>query len=601
MDNGRWFLVLPDSEPALAIARRVRPYACATFPHASGRPWLMGCWSDGEIALGSTAANRVAVIGTSSAAEPDLQRWAARGVEPHLAGAFHLVASLDGRVRLRGSMSGTHRVFFARTGGVTVAADRARTLAWLTDASPDEGRLAMRMIYPQLPHPMEDTSVWHGVEALAGGSALTMEPTGATTVGRWWQAPEPVLSIEDGALALREALVDAVDLRVRGGGVLGMDLSGGLDSTSLCFLAARSGARLVTVTQQWAAPGNEDAMWADWAAAQLPDVERLVYGPGELPACFTGIGTLGGGEVEDEPTMGVRSNALQGAIDQEMAARGVRVRLCGHGGDDVVQAPPAYVHDLFRRSPREAVRHALGHRAKFRWSAAATARVLLDRSPYRRWLAAAARSLTAPETGSESLDPWGIPPRMPPWASGDAVAAVAAVLREADAEPLHPARGRHARIYQAQFAGRLGRQPTLRGLANESPFCDDRVIEACLAVRAEETASPWAYKPLLVRAMRGLVPDELLARTTKDNSGVEWYAGLNRQRPALAALAEDSRLVRNGLVDADPLRRALLSPQLANVPGQPLEQTIGHEMWLHDVEAHPTPPYLRKDHHAAAR
>ena len=77
--------------------------------------------------------------------------------------------------------------------------------------------------------------------------------------------------------------------------------------------------------------------------------------------------------------------------------------------------------------------------------------------------------------------------------------------------------------------------------------CDDKVIEACLRVRAEATASPWAYKPLLVRAMRGLVPDEVLPRTTKDHSGHEWFSGLKLQRPALAALAEDSLLVRHGL------------------------------------------------------
>ncbi|GAA1247058.1 lasso peptide isopeptide bond-forming cyclase [Pseudonocardia aurantiaca] len=598
MDSGRWFLVLPDSEQALAIARRVQPFACGSIAHASGRPWLMGCWAGDGIAVGSSDANRVAAIGTFSATEADLSRWAARGEEPELAGALHLIASLDGRVRVRGSMSGTHRVFHALMDGVTVAADRARTLAWLTGAPLDEGQLAMRMAYPQPPHPMEDTALWQGVEALAGGSVLTVDPTGAAHVRRWWQAPEPELPLEEGAHALRKALLEAVELRARGGGVLGMDLSGGLDSTSLCFLAARTGANLVMVTLRWAAAGNEDAVWADRAAAHLPGCERLVYGPDQLPAFFTGIGSLGDGRSEDEPTMSVREDAQQDAIDQELLARGVRLRLCGHGGDHVVQSPPSYVHDLLRRSPPEALRNAMGYRARHRWPAAATARMLLDRTPYRRWLAAASDSLTAPPT--EWPEPWGTSPRLPPWASGDAAAAVAALLRRTEAEPLDPARGRHARIHQAQTVGRLGRQMTMRGLVTDSPFCDDRVIEACLAVRAEATASPWAYKPLLVRAMRGLVPDEVLTRTTKDHSGHEWFSGLKLQRPALAALAEDSLLVRYGLADADSLRRALLSPQLATVPAQPLEQTLGHEMWLRDLEAHPTPAYLRKEHHASA-
>jgi asparagine synthase (glutamine-hydrolysing) len=598
VENGRWFVVLPDSESALTIARRVQPFACASVAHASGRPWLMGCWAADEIAICSADANRVAVIGTSSATEADLSRWASRGEEPELAGALHLVASLDGRVRVRGSVSGTHRVFHALVGGVTVAADRARTLAWLADAPLDESRLAVRMAYPKPPHPLEDTALWQGVEALAGGSVLTVDPAGAAHVRRWWHAPEPELPLEEGARGLREALLEAVEVRARSREVLGMDLSGGLDSTSLCFLAARTSARLVTVTLKWAAAGNEDAAWADRAAAHLPGCERLVYGPDQLPAFFTGVGSVSDGGWADEPTTDVRESAQQDVIDQEMLARGVGLRLCGHGGDHVVQSPPAYVHDLLRRFPREGLRHAVGYRARYRWPAAATARMLLDRTSYRRWLAAAGDSLTAPPR--EWPEPWGTSPRLPPWASDDAVAAVAAVLRRAEAEPLDPARGHHARIHEAQNAGRIGRQLTMRGLVSDSPFCDDRVIEACLAVRAEATASPWAYKPLLVRAMRGLVPDEVLARTSKDGSGHEWFSGLKLQRPALAALAEDSLLVRHGLADPDPLRRALLSPQLATVPMQPLEQTLGQEMWLRDLDAHPTPAYLRKEHHAAA-
>jgi asparagine synthase (glutamine-hydrolysing) len=598
VENGRWFLVLPDSESALAIARRVQPLACESIAHASGRPWLIGCWSADEIVVGSAGANRLALIGMSSATEADLSQWAARDDDPEPAGAFHLIASQDGRVRVRGSVSGTHRVFHALVDGVTVAADRARTLAWLADAPLDEGQLAMRMTYPQPPHPMEDTAMWRGVEALPGGSALTVDPAGAIHVRRWWQAPEPELPLEEGAHALREALLEAVALRARGREVLGMDLSGGLDSTSLCFLAARTGVRLVTVTLKWAAAGNEDAIWADRAAAHLPDCERLVYGPDQLPAFFTGLGSLGDGSSEDEPTIDVRESAQQDVIDQEMAARGVRLRLCGHGGDHVVQAPPAYVHDLLRRSPPEALRHVVGYRARHRWPVAATARMLLDRTPYGRWLAASSESLTAPP--AEWLEPWGMSPRLPPWASDDAATAAAALLRRTEAEPLAPARGHHARIHHAQIAGRAGRQLTLRGLVSDSPFCDDRVLEACLAVRPEATASPWAYKPLLVRAMRGLVPAEVLARTSKDGSGLEWFSGLKQQRPALAELAEDSRLVRYGLADADPLRRALLSPQLATVPMQPLEQTISYEIWLHDLEAHPTPTYLRKEQHAAA-
>lgn len=53
-------------------------------------------------------------------------------------------------------------------------------------------------------------------------------------------------------------------------------------------------------------------------------------------------------------------------------------------------------------------------------------------------------------------------------------------------------------------------------------------------MRAQDTHTPWQYKPLLVAAMGELVPLRLLARTTKDGSAAEWYAGLRAHRAELA-------------------------------------------------------------------
>ncbi|MCT9142982.1 asparagine synthase-related protein, partial [Streptomyces violarus] len=117
-------------------------------------------------------------------------------------------------------------------------------------------------------------------------------------------------------------------------------------------------------------------------------------------------------------------------------------------------------------------------------------------------------------------------------------------------------------------------------------FCDDAVIDAALAARPHEAATPWSYKPLLAAAMNGLVPDHILRRTTKDHCGAEWREGLRRHRRVLAAWAEDSRLVAAGVADADRLRRALLAPQLLTGGAPELEATLGAEGWLRDLEHH---------------
>ncbi|WP_258341609.1 asparagine synthase-related protein [Saccharopolyspora gregorii] len=84
------------------------------------------------------------------------------------------------------------------------------------------------------------------------------------------------------------------------------------------------------------------------------------------------------------------------------------------------------------------------------------------------------------------------------------------------------------------------------GVRLSSPYLDDAVIAACAAVRPHERRSPWRYKPLLVEAMRGLVPDRSLRRSTKAEGSNLEHSGIRRNVAALAALCEDSRLAALG-------------------------------------------------------
>ena len=128
-----------------------------------------------------------------------------------------------------------------------------------------------------------------------------------------------------------------------------------------------------------------------------------------------------------------------------------------------------------------------------------------------------------------------------------------------------------------QMAGRFGVT-----LAN--PYHDDRVVEVGLAVRPRDRVTPWRYKPLLVEAMRGVVPAAGLARQTKANGTGDEDPGLRRHRGDLLALWEDSRLARLGLVDAGALREACTRPMPADLQLGVLYQSVAGEVWLRSLE-----------------
>ncbi|MEU8348222.1 MULTISPECIES: lasso peptide isopeptide bond-forming cyclase [unclassified Streptomyces] len=591
------FAVFSDREDAAAVARSPALTGTRILRHASGRPWLVGQWHDQEIVTARVGHTALAVVGCCPVDATQLEGHARRlrdlsaldALARSLPGSFHLVATLDGRLRVQGTASGLRLVFHAPVAGVRVAATRADVLAAALGAAPDEEQLALRLLWP-LPHPLADTPMWRGITSVAARDALYVAADGRTVRhSQWWAPPEPDRTLDEAAPLVREALSTAVGARTRQGGVVSCDLSGGLDSTSVCFLADRSPARVIAGTWPGRDPADTDLYWAGQAARSMPDVEHVVWDADASPLVYTGL--LGIDDLLDEPTIGVmdRSRVLHHLPG--LADRGSRLHLTGIGGDHVTWCSEAYYHRLARTRPLLALRQLRGFRALWQWPLGGTVRALADSRPYGKWLADSGRRLRdpLPATVGTSLG-WGMPPRLFDWVTPDAERLVRGSLREAAAHaaPLHPDRGLHTDLEQILSCTRIVRQwdrmAARSGVPMASPFLDDRVIEACLAVRPGERVTPWRYKPVLTAAMRGIVPDACLRRTDKASAAMDAADGLREHRADLLALWEDSRLEQLGLVDGHALRRLAQRPATPELADAVLYSTIAAEVWLRGLD-----------------
>ncbi|MBT2445221.1 lasso peptide isopeptide bond-forming cyclase [Streptomyces sp. ISL-36] len=602
-----WFVALPDSPVADRVGATLRDRAAVhtsqalqEVGHPSGRPWLLGRWSPGTMAVGEAGRVKIAVVGEHAVTADRLVREAGRlktvadldGPAGSLVGSAHLAASVAGCVRLQGSVTGLRRVFHARIGDATVAADRADVLADLLDAEVDEQRLAVRLLNSFSLYPLAGDPVWREVSAVPTGHCLVLEGDGrGGSRGRtvpWWSPPEPVVPMAEGAPALREALSAAVDARVHGRSLVSCDL-GGLDSTSVCSLAARGSAELVAYTADGRDPMGDDVPWARRTVERLSGIEHHVIAGDRLPMVYEGLADVDARFDEPCPAAAFLSRWL--AIPRLAAARGSPLHLTGFGGDELLAGSPAHLHALMRTHPRLALQRVRGFAAQRPWPYRETLRQLWDSSPYRVWLARAGDELTAapPPQERPTLD-WGAPPRLPPWATEDAVEAVRGLIRTAarTTEPLAQSRGQHVELAGMAAISRtvrqLGEVAGRFGLALSAPYYDDRVIEAGLAVRPLDRITPWRYKPLIVEAMRGIVPDESLTRDTKDEGSHEVEVGLREHRAGLLALCEDSRLGRLGLIDVDAFREVCSRPLPPTLPFDALYQTAACEMWLRTRE-----------------
>jgi asparagine synthase (glutamine-hydrolysing) len=588
--------MLPDSTAAHAVVERLRPHATRQVVHPSGRPWVLGAWSDGAVASARTRTTAAVVLGQHAVTRRALQPRVARltsvddvdDLAMHVAGSVHVMASVGGDAGVQGTVTGVRRVYRATVDGLICASDRADVLAFLRHASVDPCRLAVHLLEPPILHPVAGQSVWRGVSAVPPDHLLVLAGDHGARERRRWTPPAPERSLEHGAAALRDALTAAVSTRVQGRDLVSCDL-GGIDSTAVCCVAATVAPAVVAYTAASPDPLADDVAWARRTVAARPQIEHHVIPADQMPLVYHGVGHLD--TQFDEPCSVTVDRDRGLAMITRAADRGSDLHIVGYGGDELLYGSLAHVNDSLLTRPRLAVRHLRGFTAKYRWPRRRVLGQLADRRSYAAWLAGVADAISAPAPpASEPLLAWGFEPHLPPWTTPDAAAAARELIRDAavDCAPAAPSRGQHRELEAMRFVSRITRQLEQMsaglGVTLAAPYYDDRVVDAGLGVQPLERVTPWRYKPLAAEAMRGIVPDVSRERATKANGTVDEETGLRRHRADVLALWEDARLEALGLIDAAALRELCAGPLPPHLPSGVLYQTIACETWLRSLE-----------------
>jgi asparagine synthase (glutamine-hydrolysing) len=278
---------------------------------------------------------------------------------------------------------------------------------------------------------------------------------------------------------------------------------------------------------------------------------------------------------------------------QAVAAFGSALHLSGQAGDAVLMAPGAYLADLiaarrfaeFSRHLDRLARQCNLSPARLAWLA-----YRLSRTRYGQWIDQQAKFLACVDKQSDQQDfaiAWACPAARCEWASPEAVRLAVLELRThaASVVPRTEAPGQHAALASIQTCARLARglaelaRPF--GVCLEFPFLDRPVLDACLDTDISVRGNPFEYKPLLRRALRGLVLDDLLVRRTKSAYTRDYCSDAGKFDRRLRDLFSPSTLSSLGLIDdrrfLGTLDRVAIG-HMINLPG--FVWTIETEIWL---------------------
>lgn len=477
-------------------------------------------------------------------------RWAELTRWP---GSYWVVAS-DGRQHfVCGDLAGIRTVYYNGEGTAWATAPGLLGRSLI----PDLSLLTARLTAGE--HHWPHRSPYERIRQVPGGSGLLLAP-GAPPQFVDIADIESVDELREGAERFALALTDAVQHRVRSaGGVVGADLSGGLDSSAAVVLAAGVGAvHAVTYTDGFTS--GEDMAFAARVAEHTATRHTVAAGGDEqLP-----FGFPPGRPTGAEPVLGAAMYAMDTAYLHPV--RGLPLHLTGHGGDIVLDASSSCWVSLLQDGRRREAHRQVVAFARLRNTAPGPYWKSLKQAAGLGRAGALERAADALERGPIVPEPavggwsWCRLGAGASWLTAEGRHEVAALLRQAarDRQPENADEfdqwaalryiGASARGW-APYAETLGIRPVY-------PYLDNEVVRAAFAVPALARRGLVTYKPLLRAALPGL-PDWLTSRRSKGSFTAQRIAGLARHQGLLDKLITSSPLAVGGLIDPGDVRTSL--------------------------------------------
>ena len=138
-------------------------------------------------------------------------------------------------------------------------------------------------------------------------------------------------------------------------------------------------------------------------------------------------------------------------------------------------------------------------------------------------------------------------------------------------------------LMQASITQQLGDVFSDSGPKWTSPFLDPQVIHAALALPMGMQRHASLNKPMLYKAMRGLMPREIFARATKGEYSSDAYTSISRQKDQMERDLTGGALADLGIIDVNVLREKFSLKLLSSEFLFELQELASIERWARHV------------------
>lgn len=550
--------------------RPASPTWSRTLP--GGELWTVGSGLGPAVTVVESGPLNGSVLGSHTVTTDGLRRWLSgnwRLGPPAWPGTYAVVVAHPQGATVFTDPAHALPLYFCEVEGTVLWASSSRALSGVTGAGVDLVWVSGLLADPAGWNGMR-RSAFRRVRTVPPGHRLDVNENGQISVERWW-SPPATAPWGQAVRRFRKTLEEAVAVRVAQAEHLSCDLSGGLDSTTLCLLASEQIPEALPLTAWTVHPASRnhggDLDYAREAVRERLDVRHTLLPLGEAELPYSALGRV---PPTDEPAPTTITSARHVFAYERIRAAGSTLHMSGDGGDALLMQSPELLSRLAARG-----RGVRALRDLHGWAK-------LDRGSPLRLLSRLLR-------GGQGSPPHLLTTKARGMAASGSDSGVVDLLR-GDAELIGlRGIGRTAHA-DTQFAASFG-------VRLESPFLDRAVVEAALAFRIGDRGSPWKYKPQLTEAMRDILPEAIAQRRTKGGTDSDHHLGLRAYLSEVSSLL-DGWLAGHGLVDQRVLRQELrMAASGRDTSWGLLEPVISAEVWGRAVEASPAPSWIRVPKH----
>jgi len=414
------------------------------------------------------------------------------------------------------------------------------------------------------------------IHAVPPSSVVTIRPD-RTSVERYWDfRPQPLRYNSDSEYeeAFRFHFSRSVKRRLRADGPVLAELSGGMDSSAIVCVADR------IAIEENIAPLETLSFYDD---SEPNWNERPFFSAVEAHRGRTGfhLNVADDGRFIPErngllpatPVHGARPSSAEVRLSEFLSTGSFRVLLSGIGGDEFTGGVPTGVPELADLVSRMQL-IGFFHRA-FEWA-------LSSRKPIAHIIARTIRSFLPKLATSSAQIHWPMPWLRPSFLRRNRQSLKDHVSRynlssslPSFQENCHALDGLRRQISCAESSPAT--------CERRYPFLDRDFLGFLFNIPREQLVRPGERRSLLRRALRDIVPKEILYRSRKAHPGTSHLKAIGDDWDRVSDLGTEMRLEGRGVLDSSVVRDFLDGARRGqDVPLLPLMRVLRLEWWLRD-------------------